>query len=137
VLPIRPAPSAELRTSNSPRYALFLMQRLIARLLLLLIGLGVFQPLVEALSAEPPHACCLRKLNALPNQPAQFHDRGLAGGNCCPPLTTPHTANPVSGDQAQFSPAVSSLKAVSQDRFRHNPFRAILSARAPPASSFS
>jgi len=113
------------------------MQRLTASLLLLLIALGVFQPLVEALSAEPPHACCLRKLHAPLNQPTQFHDGREAGGNCCPPLTTPHTANPVSGDQAQFSPAVSSLKAVSRDHFRHNPFRAILSARAPPASSLS
>jgi len=119
----------------NPRAMLgFLMQRLTARLLLILIALGVFQPLVEALSAEPPHACCLRRLHALSDQPAQFHDARKASGNCCPPLTTPHTANPVSGDQAQFSPAVSSVKLVSQDRFRHNPFRATLSARAPPAS---
>ena len=122
-----------MRTFKSPRYALFLMQRLTARLLLLLIALGVCQPLVEALSAEPPHACCLRKLHALPNQPAQIHDRGKTGGSCCPPLTTPHTANPVSGDQTQLDRMVSTLKLISQDCFLHNAFQASLSTRAPPS----
>ena len=112
----------------------FLMQRLTARLLLILIALGVFQPLVEALSAEPPHACCLRRLHAIPNQPTQFHDGGKAGGNCCPPLTTPHTANPVSLDRVQVSLTVSGLKAVSQDRSLQNTFHATLSARAPPSA---
>src|SRR5215468_11974375 len=113
------------------------MQRITARLVLLLMAIGVFQPLVEAFSAEPPHACCLRRLHAKSDQSKQFHDGRKVTGNCCPPLTTPHAANPVSGDQAQFSPAVSSLKFVSQNRFRHNPFGATLSARAPPASSLS
>ena len=122
----------------NPRAMLdILMQRLTAKLLLLLMALGTFQPLLEAFSAEPAHACCLRRLHAKPDQPAQFHDGRKVSGNCCPPLTTPHTANPVCGDQAQFSPAVSSVKLVSQDRFRHDPFRATLSARAPPASSLS
>jgi hypothetical protein len=123
-----------LRTFKSPRYALFLMQRLTARLLLLLIALGVFQPLVEALSAEPPHACCLRKLHSLPNRPAQVHDRGKAGGNCCPPLTTPHTANPVSLDRVQVSLTISRLKLVSQDRSLQSAFPARLFTRAPPSA---
>ena len=113
------------------------MHRFTTRLLLILIALGVFQPLLEAFSAEPPHACCLRRLHAKPDQPAQLHDGRKVTGNCCPPLTTPHTANPVSGEQEQFSPAVSGLKLVSQNRIRHNPVGATLSARAPPASSLS
>ena len=125
--------SRRLRTFKSARYALFLMQRLAARLLLLLIALAVCQPLVEALSAEPPHACCLRKLHSLPNRPAQMQDRTKAGGNCCPPLTAPHTANPVSGDQTQFARVVSNLKLISQDCFLHNTFQPSLSTRAPPS----
>src|SRR5215467_7386967 len=107
------------------------MQRITARLVLLLIAISVFQPVVEALSAVPPHACCLRRLHAIPNQPAQFHVAGKPGGNCCPPLTTPHTANPVSFDRVQISLTFSGRKAVSQDRSLQNAFKASLSARAP------
>jgi len=51
------------------------MHRLTARLLLLIVALGIFQPLLEAFSAEPPHACCLRRLHARKgHQPLQFRD---------------------------------------------------------------
>src|SRR5262249_39512268 len=113
-----------LNLLESPRYPLFVMQGLTARLLLILIAMGLFQPLVEALSPVPPHACCLRRLHALPNQPAQFHDAAKAGGNCCPPLTTPHTANPVSLDRVRVAAAISGLKLVSQDRLFHDQLQA-------------
>src|SRR5206468_4577096 len=48
------------------------MHRVTARLLLLIVALGIFQPFLEAFSAEPPHACCLRRLHTPKNHPLQF-----------------------------------------------------------------
>lgn len=67
------------------------MQRLTTRLLLLAMLIGAFAPLVEAFSAQQPHACCLRKLHARNDLPLEVSDNARRG-NCCPPLTTPHTA---------------------------------------------
>jgi hypothetical protein len=45
------------------------MHRLTARLLLIVIALGIFQPLLEAFSAEPPHPAVSADCTALPTAP--------------------------------------------------------------------
>src|SRR5438874_13337005 len=87
------------------------MPRLTARLLLLIVALGIFQPLLEAFSAEPPHACCLRRLHAQKDQPLQLGDASKLNGNCCPPLITPHTARAVHSDALSFLSNFSSVNS--------------------------
>src|SRR5437667_9665489 len=113
------------------------MPRLIARLLLLVVALGIFQPLLEAFSAEPPHACCLRRLHARSGQKSQFRDARQPNANCCPPLTTPHTANPASRAAASVSPYVAILKLSGQNDAYHAGSTASLSTRAPPSPDLS
>src|SRR6266700_79229 len=88
-------------------YAKDSMHRLTSRLLLLSVALGIFQPLLVALSADLPHACCLRRLHAQKGQPLQLRDASKLNGNCCPPLTAPHIAQPKSGDKDAAIPLAS------------------------------
>jgi len=110
------------------------MHRPSARLLLLIIAFGIFQPLLEAYSAEPPHACCLRRLHTRSNLPTQFRDAKQPNGNCCPPLITPHTARTVHSDGLSFLSNFSSVNS-QVDLPRHAAgFESSNSTRAPPFS---
>ncbi len=76
------------------------MQRLIARFLLLFALVGTFVPLALAVTATPPHACCLRKA------PHQCHGSSTESGqraisstaccnhDCCRAVTTSQSAHP-------------------------------------------
>src|SRR5215813_10745163 len=111
------------------------MHRLTARLLLLIVALGISQPLLEAFSAEPPHACCLRRLHGSANNTPHFQAAKQADGSCCPPLTTPHIAQ-VQSDETSIPlpqhservPAATNVR-ILQEFDSHN------SSRAPPVSS--
>jgi len=70
------------------------MQRLTARLLLILALVGVFAPVALAISAPAPHACCMRKA---------LHDHGghnrefkappaCCNHDCCRSMTVSHWA---------------------------------------------
>ncbi|PYV60329.1 MAG: hypothetical protein DMG97_18920 [Acidobacteria bacterium] len=109
------------------------MPRLTARLLLLIVALGIFQPLLEAFSAKPPHACCLRRLHARKDQPLQFRDATKLNGNCCPPLTAPRSANVVSCG-AVYAVSARSIINLPTDADVHfgGPSGTLL-ARAPPS----
>jgi hypothetical protein len=109
------------------------MHRLIARLLLYIVALGIFQPLLEAFSAEPPHACCLRRLHAHTDQPLQLRDANKANGNCCPRLTTPHTAQVKSGENSVAIPHASELVFAVINASPGQGFDSHNSSRAPPA----
>jgi len=113
------------------------MHRLTARLLLFLVALGVFQPLLEAFSAEPPHACCLRRLHAQKNQPLQLQDSAKPNGNCCPPLITPHTANLTVCGTVSFSPYVAVIRFAARNDSYRGGTAAVVSTRAPPAPALS
>jgi hypothetical protein len=80
------------------------MQRFTARLLLLLCLVGAFTPLLEALSGEPPHACCLRRLLARAGREPQISNPLRPNGRCCPPLVSPHAAQVVPGESVFFLP---------------------------------
>jgi hypothetical protein len=110
------------------------MHRLTARLLVFVAVLGIFQPLLEAFSPEPPHACCLRRLHARPDQRTQLRDARKMGGHCCPPLTTPHTARAVHSDAVLFLSNFSRVNS-QVDLSRHAAgFESSNSTRAPPFS---
>ena len=112
------------------------MQRPTARLLLLLVVVsGSFAPLLQAFSAQRPHACCLRKLHATKDSPAQISDTTAAHGNCCPPVTTRQSAQ--AADLKVFSAvlAVSSLDLQLVEPEHNLEFTSNLSARAPPTFS--
>jgi hypothetical protein len=64
------------------------MHRLTARFLLVLLLVGTFA-VALALSAPPPHACCLRKpLQDHGSASPEFQSAGTEHNNCCPPVTT-------------------------------------------------
>jgi hypothetical protein len=110
------------------------MQRLTARVLVFVAVVGIFQPLLEAYSAEPPHACCLRHLHTRSDLPSQFRDAKQPNGNCCPPLITPHTARAVHSDALSFLSNFSSVNS-QVDLSRHAAgFESSNSTRAPPFS---
>ena len=74
------------------------MHRITASSLLVLLLVGTLAPVALALSAPPPHACCMRK--PLHNRDARYLEvRAVDGGrhNCCPPVTTAHWAEIASG----------------------------------------
>ncbi|MGA8151532.1 MAG: hypothetical protein WB952_11325 [Terriglobales bacterium] len=63
------------------------MHRLTARLLLILLLVGVFVPVALAISTPAPHACCLRmRMHDSRNQ--EFHaPPACCNHDCCRPLT--------------------------------------------------
>ena len=65
------------------------MHRLTARLLLVLLLVGVFAPVALAISATPAHACCMRKpMHGRPSHDAEFQGPpGCCQHDCCRPLT--------------------------------------------------
>ena len=74
------------------------MRGFTARLLVLLTLAGAFAPLLQALSGEQSHACCLRRLHASSKSKSSqpFLQKILQpDGNCCPPLTSPQSAQAV------------------------------------------
>ena len=112
------------------------MQRLTARLLLLLVVVsGSFTPLLQAFSAQPPHACCLRKLHAPKDLPLRISDTTAAHGNCCPPATTRQSAQALELKVFSAVLAVSSFDLRLADPEHNLEFASSLSARAPPIFS--
>jgi hypothetical protein len=108
------------------------MQRLTARLLLLFLLTGVCAPFAEALSAQPAHACCGRKLHRSSGAPELVSDAQLQRGNCCPPLTTPHTAQLQLPDTGVALPHSSNRQVAFSSLAPATEFSANHSSRAPP-----
>ena len=107
------------------------MHRLTARLLLVVLAMGAFGPGLQAFSSEPAHACCLRRLHAH-DQGNAVHDATKSGGNCCPPLTTPQSAQVTHPDNASCDPLF--VKLDLQPEFSHHAAGCTSrnSTRAPP-----
>jgi hypothetical protein len=110
------------------------MHGLTARLLLIVIALGIFQPLLEAFSAEPPHACCQRRLHGAPNSTSHFQAPKKSDGSCCPPLTTPHTAQVRSAEDKLAVPQCSQPVRSATHAWMIRGFESHNSSRAPPVS---
>src|ERR1700733_11796507 len=71
------------------------MHRATARLLLVLLLVGIFVPLALAISAAPQHACCLRKpMHGRPSHDSEFHaPPGGCQRDCCRILTVSQWAS--------------------------------------------
>ncbi len=120
------------------------MQRLIARFLLLFTLVGTFVPLALAVSATPPHACCVRKIAHQCHGSARPESDHPAVGNanccshdCCRGVNTSKSAHP-----ENFLSSVLALYVdarVPDLRFETPVTEAIASkpARAPPQVSIA
>lgn len=109
------------------------MQACIANFLLLLTLVGGFTPFLQALSGVQPHACCLRRMHATGKHTSEISSGMFGDGNCCPPLTTPQSAQVVPSEAAfalpSTAPADLSRRSLSVPTFMSLGF----SDRAPPA----
>jgi hypothetical protein len=113
------------------------MHRLTARSLLLLILMGAFSPVLEALSARAPHACCLQKMHGTPAQNGVpgLHEEAVHQGNCCPPMTTPHSAHLAVVPSSIAAIYSAGLELLPADQHSATASLASHSSRAPPVFS--
>lgn len=117
------------------------MQRLIARLLLLFALVGTFVPVALAVTAAPPHACCLRKAVH------QCHgsdpdERVVRGNSCCTQsyshaVTTPQFAHPRTSPVSISAPTVETKVPESPAETPTTNLFASQSTRAPPQVSIA
>ncbi len=109
------------------------MHRLTARILLVLVLVGMFAPLALATAGPPQHACCMRK------GPAQrsFSQVHQMSGNCCPPMATAQHARPGQARLRETAAIASTFPAEIESEFFPTVFRLLDYGRAPPALSFS
>lgn len=110
------------------------MHRFTARLLLTFVLVGTLAPVALAISAPPPHVCCMRK--PLHNHGSHDSELRAAGGerhNCCPPLTTAQAAQLGAGVDVSVSLLSVKLPAVLHPVFRTNDGNSLDSVRGPPS----
>ena len=112
------------------------MHRLTARILLILLLVSTFAPAALAVDGPPQHACCLRKMHS-PSPGATLAAVHARDGNCCPPITTIHSAQVSSrtGVPAGLVREITS-NPVPPTRHDSQPLNSH-SGRAPPASSIA
>ena len=114
------------------------MHRLTARLLLLLLLTGILVPVALAISAAPPHACCLRKpMHSRPSHDAQFQSPpGCCQHDCCRPLTVSRGVHLTSKSCAQAT-ASSILQSEREPICFAYSVNHAHSGRAPPQLSIA
>jgi hypothetical protein len=115
------------------------MHRLTARLLLVLLLVGVFVPVALAISATPAHACCMRKpMHGRPSHDAEFQGPpGCCQHDCCRPLTVSRAAHLTSTTCAQATPASAILQSERQPSRLATSVNRAHSGRAPPQFSIA
>jgi hypothetical protein len=134
-----PCPRAQLCSmlappaGSDPRKS---MQRLTARFLLLFALVGAFLPTAFAITAAPPHACCLRKAVHQCHS-SDSDQRSLRSAACCNQgcgraVTTKHSANLRSPLLSDFAPHVSARILESPVEIPATRFSYSQSTRAPP-----
>src|SRR6516162_9372065 len=86
------------------------MHRWTARVLLVLLLLGVLAPAALALAAPAMHACCVRKaMRCHSPHEAQFATPGCCGHDCCKSLVVSHWAENSSVSRSSLSEAALGL----------------------------
>jgi hypothetical protein len=115
------------------------MQRLTARFLLLFALAGTFAPLALAVTATPPHACCLRKSThqchgSDPDERA-IRSTACCNHDCCRAATTSQCASPQPRITALFTQKVDERVAELNPDFQAAVLSASQSTRAPPQVS--
>ena len=121
-----------LWTKSTPDYEP-LMHRLTASSLLALLLVGTFAPAALAVSAPPPHACCLRK--PIQDHGAHHLEVQAVDGerhNCCPPITTAHWAEIGSDIASNRHSLLTYLPPQPSPALRSNFENALRPVRGPP-----
>ncbi|HXM21139.1 MAG TPA: hypothetical protein VN948_07740 [Terriglobales bacterium] len=115
------------------------MHRLTARLLLVLLLVGVFAPVALAISATPPHACCMRKpMHDRASHNAEFQaPPGCCQHDCCRPLPVPQWAHLSRSASAQVTPASATLLSDRRPLRFATTVNHAHSGRAPPQFSIA
>ena len=134
------AQATELRlysASSGVRHSLILMQRFTARLLLVLVLVGVLAPAGLAATAAPAHACCRRhpipdataggvQIKALP---------ACCNHDCCRSVTVSQWANVCPAGRCFATFALTSAPSISFVAFPASAVDHAHSGRAPPQFS--
>jgi hypothetical protein len=110
------------------------MQRLTARILLVLMLVGIFTPLALAidLGALAPHACCMRRGASSNSSTIAQLVIQTEPGNCCPPVVTAHWATTSTAVTYHYTPLVSTSRRETYAHDYTNDFDLLTSGRAPP-----
>lgn len=117
------------------------MQRLTARFLLMFALVGTFVPLALAVTAAPPHACCLRK-GVHQCHGSDPDERAVRGNSCCNQnysraVTTSQWAHPQSSLASVSVRTVESRLSESRAAAPANEPLSSQSTRAPPQLSIA
>ncbi|HXZ33638.1 MAG TPA: hypothetical protein VEH30_15280 [Terriglobales bacterium] len=115
------------------------MHRQTARLLLIFLLVGIFTPLVLAVSAPVPHACCMRKpLHARNAHDSQLNaPPGCCNHDCCRPQTARKWAHATATSGAQVSPPRVCFNSKVQPAILADRAGNARSVRGPPLSSIA
>lgn len=114
-----------------------LMYRLTARLLLILLLVGTFAPVALAISAPPPHACCMRKMHSHDSPETEFRALDCGSHDCCRPLTTSHAAQLRPQPSAHATPVSAALLLLLPPADATADVGTAHSGRAPPSFSIA
>lgn len=113
-----------------------IMHRLTARLLLVLVLVSIFAPVALAISAPPPHACCLRKpMHEHGSHGLEFQAVVCGHGNCCPPVTTAKWVELGAQTGLSIHPLLAYLPPAPQPVLRSHRASDLHPVRAPPPFS--
>jgi len=116
-----------------------IMQRLTARLLLLIALLGTFLPVALQATVTPQHACCRRQAahhchdsaETNPNEPVA-RSAGCCNGDCCRAVTSSQWAHPQPTLTAASVQNVTAGEISTQPDRPASTFQTFRSTRAPP-----
>ncbi len=135
----QPAFCSKLK-DTSGFYSQIGMQRLTARVLLLLALAGTLFPVVLQARTAPPHACCLRKAShhchdsSLTHSEGQvIQDAGCCRHDCRRAVTSSQWAHPLQSatSVSLHNPTLSDISNQSDNPFA--PVASVRRSRAPPA----
>jgi|SRR5580692_10710824 hypothetical protein len=115
------------------------MHRLTARVLLVLLLVGLFVPVALAIAAAPPHACCVRKaMHGRPSHDSEFNaPQGCCQHDCCRTLTVAQWAHLNPSASTRRTPPSASLQAELRWVYFAASIKHAPSGRAPPQFSIA
>jgi len=115
------------------------MHRLTARVLLVLLLVGLFVPVALAIAAAPPHACCVRKaMHGRSSHDSEFNGPpGCCQHDCCRTLTVSHWAHLNPSASIQRTPPSASLQVELEGIYFAASVNHSHSGRAPPQFSIA
>jgi hypothetical protein len=109
------------------------MHRFIARALLVLLLVGTFAPLALAVSAQPPHACCMRKMHEYPSpHQAEFNAPYCCHHDCCRSVVSSQFAQVPSVVAVLAAPTPTRLQSDLNPAFGSSGPNSSRSVRGPP-----